>query len=56
MTGNQKMAQKILGYVPEGYVSVCELMNNGTKHRIGVIYADGKTLAMFVIKPGDFNS
>lgn len=53
LTGNQKVALDILGYVPAGYVLVAEIANvplyYGVFRRIGAIYADGKKICSILL-------
>lgn len=43
MQKNSDIALHIMGYVPSGYVVVCEIcrFTHGAKYRIGTIYVDG---------------
>jgi hypothetical protein len=45
LTGNQKIAQYILGHIPKGYVVTCEKFNIFTNYRVGEIAVDGKIIA-----------
>ena len=47
MKTNTEFAASILGYIPLGYILVCEECNNGAKYRTGMIYVDGIPLCGF---------
>jgi len=52
MTENQKFALELLGYLPAGYVLVCELMNHRACDlwgRAGAICVNGRTVYIFKI-------
>lgn len=53
MTGNQRMALKIMGYVPSGYVLVTHDCNHGYPFPLASIYVDGKMVCRFKILPED---
>lgn len=42
LTGNQKVALYILGYLPKGWVLVTESCEGKANYRVGNIYVDGK--------------
>lgn len=44
---NKDIARQILGYIPDGYILVCEECNNGAKYRTGMVYIDGKPVCGF---------
>ena len=45
LTGNQIVANFILGHIPKGFVMCVEWCNNPANYRIGVIYIDGVQVA-----------
>jgi len=52
LTGNQIVAQYILGYIPKGYTQCVERCNNGRNYRIGEIYINNFKIASI---PGFLN-
>lgn len=48
LTQNQVLAIELLGYLPDGYVVVCELCRaNPIWHRTGAVLVDGVCVYMF---------
>ncbi len=45
LTGNQKVALYILGYLPKGWILVTKKCNCKSSYRVGEIYIDGKSFA-----------
>lgn len=45
LTGNQKVALYILGYLPKGWILVTEKCNCNARYRVGEINIDGKPFA-----------
>lgn len=42
LTGSQKVAKMVLGYLPKGCVGVVERCNSGARYRVGEIVVNGK--------------